>query len=141
MSWDWNQYKAAGKHVASVAAGAVGMAVALHFITPQQATDVNGNLTSLFTGLEQVATAIGGLIAVVTPIYTGWRAAHNANPTVQAKTLVATANNFAAPEQAKVAQAAIASAVIEANDLKLNGTIAAPAEVAAAVPSDKVIPK
>lgn len=141
FSWNWNQYKAAGKHVASVVAGAVGMAVALHFITPQQATDVNGNLTSIFTGLQQVATGIAGISAVVVPIYTAWRAAHNASPTVQAQSLVATANNTSAPEQAKIAQVAIAAAVIDANDLKVNGTISAPAAVAEAIPSEKVVSK
>lgn len=86
---NWNQYKAAGKHVASFAAGGVGVAVALHFITPSQATDVNGNLTSIFTGLQQVATGIAGLGAVLVPIYTAWRASHNAAPAVQAAALVA----------------------------------------------------
>ena len=139
LDWNLNQYKAAGKHVASFAAGGVGMAAALHFLSPSQAVDVNGNLTQIFNGLEQVATGIAGLGTILVPIYTALRAAHNANPTVQAQALVTVAN--AGGTQAIEANAAIANAVIESKDLKLNGTISAPAEVADAVPSEKVVAK
>ena len=127
MTFNWNQAKAAGKHVASYAAGGVTMAVALHFLSPSQGTDVAGNINAIVNGVEQVATGIGGLIAIATPFYTAWRASHNASPAAQGAALVAVANNSTNPAAAKVANAAIASAVIEANDLKLNGTIAAPA--------------
>lgn len=140
-NWTWAQYQAAGKHVASYVAGGVTMAAALHFISPSQAVDVNGDLKNVFSGLEQVATGITGLLAVLTPIYTAWRAQHNSTPTAQAASLVAAANNTAAPEVAKVAQVAIATAVTEAKDLTVTGTISAPAEVAGQVPSEKVVPK
>lgn len=141
LNWNWNQYKAAGKHVASFAAGGIGVAAALHFISPQQAMDANGNITQIVGGLQQVATGIAGIATVLVPIYTAWRSARNADPTVQAASLVAVANNSANPMQAVAANTAIATAVIESNDLKLNGTISAPVEVAQAVPSEKVIPK
>lgn len=139
MSWNWNQYKAAGKHVASFAAGGIGVAAAMHFITPQQALDANGNITQIVGGLQQVITGIAGIATVLVPIYTALRSAHNANPTVQAQSLVAVANS--GTTQAVEANAAIANAVIASNDLKLNGTIAAPPAVADAVPSEKVVSK
>lgn len=140
-NWNWNQYKAAGKHVASYAAGGVSMAVAFHFLSPSQGSDITTNLNSIFDGVKEIAIGVGGLVTVLTPIYAAWRAANNASSPNQAASLVATANNPANPEQAKTAQVAIASAVIEANDLVVNGTITAPAAVAAEVPSPKLVTK
>jgi hypothetical protein len=141
LNWTWGQYKAAGKHVASYAAGGITMAVAFHFISPGQGTDATQDLNLIVDGLTKVAAGVAGLIAVATPIYTSLRAANNASAQHQAASLVVEANNPGNPEQAKTAQVAIASAVIGANDLMLNGTIAAPAAVALAVPSPKVVTK
>ena len=111
-NWNWTQYKASGRHVASFAAGAVGMIAALHFITPQQATDINGNITVLFTGLEQAATGIAGLVAICVPIYTAFKAAHSASPTQEAKSLVA-----AEPKTIIVTTPEIAAATPEQNNI------------------------
>ena len=89
LNWNWNQYKAAGRHIASYAGGAVSMAVALHFITPDQAVDVNGNLKSIFTGLQQVGAGVAGIVAFLAPIYAGWKASHSASPKQEAISLVA----------------------------------------------------
>lgn len=88
LNWTWPQYQAAGKHIASYVAGGVTMAAALHFISPQQAVDVNGNLKDIFSGLQQVATGVAGLVAFATPFYTAWRAQHNSTPQAQALSLV-----------------------------------------------------
>jgi hypothetical protein len=141
MNWTWGQYKAAGKHVASYAAGGVSVAVAFHFLSPSQGGDITTNLNSIFDGVKEIAIGVGGLVTVLTPIYTALRAANNASAQNQAASLVVAANNPANPEQAKTAQVAIASAVIEANDLVVNGTITAPAAVAFAVPSPKLVTK
>jgi hypothetical protein len=138
-SWNWNQYKAAGKHVASYAAGGVSVAVAFHYLSPGQGDDITTNLNSIFDGIKEIAIGTGGLITVLTPIYTALRAARNASVPNQGASLVAAANNTASPDQAKMAQVAIASAVIEANDLVVNGTITAPAAVASEVPSTKIV--
>lgn len=105
-NWTWAQYQAAGKHVASYVAGGVTMAAALHFISPTQAVDVNGNLKDIFSGLEQVATGVAGLIAVLTPIYTAWRAQKNSTPAAQAAALVQT---VPLPPEAKTALTQIAA--------------------------------
>lgn len=141
MNWNWNQYKAAGKHVASYVAGGISVAVAFHYLTPAQGGDVTQNVNLIIDGLTKAATGVAGLLAILTPIYTALRAANNASSANQAASLVATANDTSKPEQAKVAQVAIATAVIDANDLKVTGTIAAPADVAASVTSTKVVAK
>jgi hypothetical protein len=115
IAWNWTQYKASGRHVASFAAGLIGGAAALHFITPQQATDVNGDITALFTGLEQVATSIAGLIAICVPIYTAFKAAHSASPTMEAKSLVA-----AEPKTIIVTTPEIAAATPEVSNIVSN---------------------
>lgn len=83
----WNQYKAIGKHVASYIAGGITFAVAFHFLSPQQATDINANLNDIYNGFEQMMRGLAGLVAVLTPIYTAWRSAHNASPTQKAVSL------------------------------------------------------
>lgn len=87
LNWNWNQYKAAGRHVASYAAGGITVAVGLHFITPQQAVDANGNLTQITTGLTQLIAGITGLVTLLAPIYTSFKAAHSASPVQEAAAL------------------------------------------------------
>lgn len=87
LNWNWNQYKAAGRHVASYAAGGVSVAVALHLLSPAQGSDIAENIGTITDGLMKVATGIGGLIAVLAPIYTAFKAAHSASPVQEAKAL------------------------------------------------------
>ena len=106
-NWNLQQYKAAGKHVASFAAGAVGMAAAMHFISPSQAVTAQGDLTQIFTGLQQVATGCAGLAAILVPIYTAWRAAHNQAPQQLAVNLLKTTPTL--PTEAKAALVNVAT--------------------------------
>lgn len=87
MDITWNQIKAGGKHVASYVAGGVTVAVAMGLFTKGQGGEITDNINSISSGIESIAKGIGGLIAVVTPIYTTWRAAHNASPVMQAQSL------------------------------------------------------
>jgi len=87
LSWNWNQYKAAGRHVASYIAGGVTIAVGLHFLSPAQGTDIANNIGSITDGVTKVATGLAGLIAVLAPIYTTLKAAHSASPVQEAITL------------------------------------------------------
>lgn len=87
--WNWNQYKAAGKHVASYIAGGVSMAVAFHFLIPTDAAGINDNLNHIYSGVEQIVVGITGLIGILTPIYTTWKASRNASPAGQAASLTA----------------------------------------------------
>jgi hypothetical protein len=111
-TWNINQYKAAGKHAASYIAGGVSVAVLFHFISPSDANSINENLNTVYHGIEEIAKGVAGIIGVLTPIYTAWRAAHNAGPV----------------QQATLLEKAVPGTVI----------VTAP-EVAAAVPSSNVV--
>jgi hypothetical protein len=89
MNWDWDQYKAAGKHVASYAAGGLTVAVAMGLLTSSQSADANADINSIVDGLQSVLKGVAGLIAVATPIYTAWMAAHNASPQVKLNSVAA----------------------------------------------------
>lgn len=104
ISWNWNQYKAAGKHVASYAAGGVTVAVALHFLSDSQGADLGTNINLVVDGAGKVATGIAGIFGVLWPIYNALRAAHNASPTMLASSLAKEVPNtiiVTAPEIAK----------------------------------------
>lgn len=83
-----NQVYAAGRHVASYVAGGVSVAVALHFLSPSQGGDLGTSINQVSDGITQIAKGIAGICAVLTPIYTAWRAAHSASPTQEAISLV-----------------------------------------------------
>ena len=82
-----NSAYAAGKHVASYIAGGISVAVLLHFITPGDASGLNDNLNTIYHGISEVVKGIMGIIAILTPIYTAWKSAHNASPIEQARSL------------------------------------------------------
>lgn len=85
----WAQYKSIGRHVASYAAGGITAAVGLHFLSPAQGADVQNSVNQIMTGIENISDGVIGLLAVVTPIYTAWRAAHSASPQEQINTVAA----------------------------------------------------
>jgi hypothetical protein len=87
-NWNWNSYKAAGKHVASYIAGGLSVAVTFHFISPTDASGITDNISTISDGLTKVATGVAGLLAILTPIYTTLKAAHNASAVGQATGLV-----------------------------------------------------
>lgn len=87
MNFTWNQAQAAGKHIASYIAGGVTFAVATHFLSPAQGTDLTTNIGLISDGLTKVLTGFAGILAVLTPIYTVWKAQHNASPQAQAASL------------------------------------------------------
>lgn len=84
MTWNWNSYKAAGKHVASYAAGGVTVAIAIGLLNSSQGANATADINSIATGLESIAKGIAGLLAILTPIYTMWKSANNASPIGQA---------------------------------------------------------
>lgn len=139
-NWTWTQYKAAGRHAASYVAGGVTVAVAFHFISPQQGTDITSNLNTIYDGLMQVSKGVAGLAAVLLPIYTAWRAAHSASPSEQIKSV---AENLSAPPATQAANAvadpASRDTIIKAvaNMPEVRGVVAP--ERAAEIPSPKVV--
>src|ERR1035437_4735164 len=95
MAWTWQQYQAAGKHIASYAAGGISVAVAFHFlnITPAQGTDLTQDVNLIVDGVTKTVTGVMGILAIATPIYTALRAANNAGVAHQGASLVAAAND------------------------------------------------
>lgn len=106
MNWNWNQYKAAGKHAASYAAGGVTVAVAIGLLNSGQGVDATADINSITSGIESIAKGVAGILAIATPIYTAWKAANNASPAGQAAALTA-----AVPETRIITTPAIADAV------------------------------
>lgn len=111
------------RHVGTSAATAVSIFVTLGYISPENAQEVLAathqvmdGLQQVFGGLSKIAIILGPAAAAVTT----WLAGRSS--TVRA-TL------------ARVAQ------LDAKNEIKIQGTIVAPPEVANAVPSDKVISK
>lgn len=103
--WTMPQWQAAGKHVLSYAAGATTAAVALHLLSPTDAAGISENLNTIWEGIMTVAKGVAGLAAIIVPIYTSLRAAHNASPTEQVKHVAAMANDPASPVKAVITEA------------------------------------
>lgn len=141
LAWNWNQWKASGKHIASYAAGGVSMAVALHFISPSQGGDLTQNISLISDGLMNVAKGVAGLAGILIPVYTAFRAAHNASPSSQVSSVV---ESLSAPRTTQAANAVadpasrtkLIEAVAEMPEVKK--IIPVDPAIAAAIPSPKV---
>lgn len=138
IDWDWGQYKAAGRNVASYAAGGVTVALAWGLVSANDASQLQEGISTIASGAEQMAKGIGMVAGVLVPMYTAWRAAHSASPKAQAKAVV---DNLADPH----APQAIAStddrnklinAVSMMPEVK---QIVATTDVALSTPSAKVV--
>lgn len=117
--WNWNSYKAAGKHVASYIAGGVSIAVTFHFISPTDASGITENLNSIYDGVVKIGTGIAGLAAILTPIYTALKAAHNASPVGQATGLVQAAPGTTIVTTPEIAAAVPSNNVVSNTDTKV----------------------
>lgn len=87
-----HQLLAAGRNVASVASGAIGMLVAMHFLSADEAGKIGDAFNQINTGLTSLIGGITALAAILAPIW----AAYNASPQSQ---IAAVADN---PEVQKV---------------------------------------
>lgn len=119
MNWNWNSYKAAGKHVASYAAGGVTVAVVFGLINQGQGVDATADINSITNGIESIAKGIAGLIAIATPIYTAWKAANNASPAGQAAALTAAIPETRIITTPEVAKAVPSDKVMSNEDVKV----------------------
>lgn len=136
MKWDWNQYAASGKHWLSYGAGLITMLAAVGLLSKTDASGINENISTIWDGVMKIATGVAGLAAILTPIYTSLKAAHNASPDAQ-KARVAQQPNTV------VVEASPSSSVTDmSNKLaalpSVEKVISTPA-VAAATPSSKVV--
>lgn len=126
----WNEAKAAGKHLASYAAGGVTVAVAWGLLSTTSGADINADINLIADGTKKVVEGTAGIIAVLTPIYTAWRAAHNASPDQQQAAVAARPDRMVvAIDPAKPAEAAMRVASLP----EIKAVITNP-EVAAATP-------
>lgn len=85
----WGQYKAAGRHALSYAAGGITVAAAMGLISQGDSTTLMAGLNQLVDGLENVVKAVGVIAGVLVPIYTTYKATHSASPQEQLKTVAA----------------------------------------------------
>ncbi len=119
MNWNWNSYKAAGKHVASYAAGGVTVAVAFGLLNSSQGTEATTDINTIATSLESLGKAIAGLAGILVPIYTAWRAANNASPAGQAAGLAAAVPETRIITTPEVANAVPSDKVMSNEDVKV----------------------
>ncbi len=143
MQWTWPQLQAAGKHVASYAAGGVSVFVALHFISPPQGLEATESINSIVDGVTQIAKGVAGLAAILVPVYTSWRAAHNASPAQQVEHVVAQLNASPGTQAANAladptSRQKIIEAVAEMPEVKK--VVPVDPALASAIPSPKVTP-
>lgn len=140
-NWTAPEWQAAGKHVLSYAAGATTAAVAIHLLSPADASGITENLNTIWNGVMQVAKGVAGLAAIVVPIYTSLRAAHNASPSEQVKHVVTNLEASKADQAANAiadpkSRTDLINAVSQMPEVK---AIVAIAPVALATPSPKVV--
>lgn len=141
-TWTLSQAQAAGKHIASYAAGGVTVFVAFGLINHGQGTDAVDAINSIGSGVEQITKGVVTLVGILVPIYTALKAANNASPKSQLNSVV---KNLSAPE---VTQVANAIADPEGRNKLINAVSEMPEvmkvettrEVAIATPSTKVVP-
>jgi hypothetical protein len=86
---NWNQYKAAGRHALSYAAGAVTAAAFMGLISQSDSTSLMAGLNQIASGLTSVVQGIGVIAGVLAPIYAAYKAAHSASAQEQIKTVAA----------------------------------------------------
>lgn len=119
LSWNWNQAKAGGKHVISAIGGAVAMAVTFHLISADQASSITADIGLISDGVVKVCTGVAGLLGVLAPIYSAFRAAHNASPTMQAANLVKEVPGTVVVTTPEVAAAVPSAAVVSNTETKV----------------------
>lgn len=68
------QLAAFGRHIASYAAGAVTVGVGLHFLTPDQGTQIGTALAGIVNGVESIVGGMASLIAIGSGLYAAWTA-------------------------------------------------------------------
>lgn len=141
LNWNWTEKAAAGRHVLTYVSGIATTLVAVHFLTPQDASAITDNLNTIWDGAVKIGTGLTGLAGVLAPIYAALTAKKSAEPASQIKAVV---SNLSAPQVAQVANAVadpegrnkLISAVAEMPEVR---AIVAPQAVVRATESAKVV--
>lgn len=140
-NWTWAQSKAAGRNVASYAAGGVTVALAWGLVSQTDAATLTEAIGHIVDGTTELAKGVGMIAGVVVPIYTAWRAAHSSSPKEQIKSVV---ENLSDTQAAQAANAIadptgrnkLINAVATMPEVK---QVVATTEVAQNTPSSKVV--
>lgn len=143
-TWNATQWQSAGRNWLSTAAGVVGslvaMALTLHAITPEQASDLTKYFNELVSGITLVVEAVIGLATVVLiPIYTSFKAAHSASPNQQAKSLTSLPNDQVAAALESTTNGSRVKLISGVADMTGVRGIIGPENLAAATESPKVV--
>jgi len=134
--FDWNQYLAVGRHLASYAAGGVTVAVAFGLLSQKGATDLNADIELITSGTQKIVEGIVGIIGILTPIYTSLCAAKRAGAAAQQASVA----NMPDRMVLKVDPSQKPEAALAAARLPQVQTVITTAAVAAATPSvDKIV--
>lgn len=120
MAWNTNVVESVLRHVGTAGGTAVAIFSTLGFLSPATATSAIAALHQTMDGLQQALGGISQLVLVLGPAF----AALMAGLAGTSSTLKAQLKSITTRE-----------------DVKVNGTIAVPTAVAAAVPSPQVVPR
>lgn len=70
------QFASFGRHIVSYAAGAVTVGVGLHFLSPDQGSQVGNAITGIVNGVESIVGGVATLVAVGSGLYATWTASN-----------------------------------------------------------------
>lgn len=73
------QFAAFGRHIVSYAAGAVTVGVGLHFISPDQGSQIGNAVNGIINGVESIVGGVTTLVAVASGLYATWTASRASN--------------------------------------------------------------
>lgn len=109
---------AAGRHVFSFGAGVIATAAMWGLVSQTDSASLSEALTHLGNGASEMWKGVMGAVAVLTPLYTAWRAAHSSSPAEQVKSVIsmspAQVNDAVKASTAPGAQAELTSAINKA---------------------------
>lgn len=139
------QVNAGLRHVGTAAGTTVAVFTVLGMLSADQAAGVLAGVHEMTDGLQHVFGGASKVLYIVGPIAMVWMgkiAVGSASIQSQAKSLFAAASGPTTPKTNEATAAILnaASSLPQVNpDVRIEGKIIASAEVAAAVPSDKVV--
>lgn len=110
-----SQVAAAGRHVASYAAGAVTAAAAFHLLSTQDAATLQTSVQQITNGVSEIAAGLGPIIALLSGFYATWSASHKqqvkAVASVPGTTVITTPEIAAATPETNIVSNQVVKAV------------------------------
>jgi len=132
LNWNWNEKKAAGRHVLTYAGGLVTMAAVWGLVSQGDASTLTQGLNDIGAGLAQFAKGVAAIAGVLVPLYSALMAKRSAQPDQQIKSVVAT---LSAPNSGKTVAEVVSD---ESDRKKLISAVADMPEVKGVVTTAKV---